>query len=190
MRPARPGRPSRTASTSSPATAGTARSTRSPTRSWRRPSGPGAQTPMGILPGGTGNGFAREMGVPETPARGHRGPVHQHDDPRRRRRPAPRPRAGGRRRPLLRPAAVRRASSPRSRRAASSRTGTACSAYLVNADPACARHDGRPLPRRTGRRDVRVRGVEGLRHQLRDDGDRASRSPRRMRSTTGCSTAS
>ena len=26
----------------------------------------GRQTPMGILPGGTGNGFAREMGVPKT----------------------------------------------------------------------------------------------------------------------------
>ena len=28
--------------------------------------GSGRQTPMGILPGGTGNGFAREMGVPNT----------------------------------------------------------------------------------------------------------------------------
>ena len=33
---------------------------------------------MGILPGGTGNGFAREMGVPKNPAGGHRGPLHQH----------------------------------------------------------------------------------------------------------------
>ena len=68
----------------------------------------GRRTPMGILPGGTGNGFAREVGVPKkvrdatvmlctsTRTRAHR------------RGPAAERRPGTGRRPLLHPAAVHR----------------------------------------------------------------------------------
>ena len=70
--------------------------------------GTGRRTPMGILPGGTGNGFAREMGVPSTLREATEVLCTSPTDAGRRRRPAPRPRAGGDRRPLLRPAAVRR----------------------------------------------------------------------------------
>ena len=68
----------------------------------------GRQTPMGILPGGTGNGFAREMGIPKTLREATEvlctstrtravdvGRLQRH-------------RPGGGRRPLLRPAHVRR----------------------------------------------------------------------------------
>ena len=78
----------------------------------------GRQVPMGILPGGTGNGFAREMGVPATlrdavVALCTSSRTRAIDVGRLRDR-----RTGAGRRPVLHPAALRRASSPRSRRAA------------------------------------------------------------------------
>ena len=41
----------------------------------------GRQVVMGILPGGTGNGFAREIGVPRTLARPSRVALHEHQHP-------------------------------------------------------------------------------------------------------------
>ena len=67
-------------------------------------------------------------GRAEHPARGHRGPLHQHGHPSRRRRPASRPRAGRDDPTATSSSGCMSASSPRSRRVASSRIGTASSA--------------------------------------------------------------
>ena len=117
----------------------------------------GRRTPMGILPGGTGNGFAREMGVPGTLREATEVLCTSREtravDVGRLRDLG---QADGRR-PVLRPAAVR---GGRARGADESRAQGQVRGVRVPGQRRrhhAARHDGRPLPRRAGRRVDRVR---------------------------------
>ena len=177
MPPRRPGGPSRTAWTSSPATAGTARNTRSPMRSSSR-GRDGAATPMGILPGGTGNGFAREMGVPSSLRDAVEVAVHEPRDAGRRRRPAPltSAQAESAARYFVQRMYVGVEPEEQTSRELKDRYGVF--AYLVNA----TRHAGEATADAqyhvdAGRRVPGVRCLAGLCRQLRDDGDRSQDHP-------------
>ena len=86
----------------------------------------GRRTPMGILPGGTGNGFAREVGVPK---KVRDATVLLCTSTRTRGIDVGRRGASARQRSTTATSSsgCTSVSSPRSRRAVSSRTGTACS---------------------------------------------------------------
>ena len=125
---------------------------------------------IGILPGGTGNGFAREMGVPGTlrdatevlcPSPGS-GPSTLAGCSRSRTSTSRIATSSS----GCTWARARGADEPRARR-----TATACPRVCGQPGPARA---GRPrsVPRRGGRRGPRVPGVQGLRGELRDDGHR------------------
>ena len=66
MPPRRPGRPSRTAFDLVAGYGGDGTQHEIANALVEASVATGRQTPMGILPGGTGNGFAREMGIPKT----------------------------------------------------------------------------------------------------------------------------
>ena len=149
----------------------------------------GRRTPMGILPGGTGNGFAREMGMPRTLREATEVLCT-----------STRTRAVdvGRLRDLGQAEVADRyfvqrlyiGVEPEEQTSRELKDKYGVFAYLVNATQHAG--DTKAVGYRVeldGEHD-RVRGLEGLRRQLRDDGHRASGSPTRMPSTTGCSTAS
>ena len=168
-------RRSRTGSTSSPGTAGTAPSTRSPTRSSRRRSRRGT-TPMGILPGGTGNGFAREMGVPKTLREATEVLCTSN-----------RTRAVdvGRLRDLGQADVADRyfvqrlyvGVEPEEQTSRELKDKYGVFAYLVNAAQHAGEHEGRRYRAELDGETVEFEALEGLRRQLRDDGHRPADHP-------------
>ena len=145
-------------------------------RSWKRRSRRDVTMPMGILPGGTGNGFAREMGVPGTLREATEVLCTSSKT---------RAVDVGRLRDLGQAKVADRyfvqrlyvGVEPEEQTSRELKDKYGVFAYLGQCGRARARHDGHPLPRRAGRRVHRVRRHQGLRRQLRDDGDRAPDHP-------------